>query len=44
MTGREGSCQEVFKESDSPVAKNNEVPPKLRMVGRTRIEYVTRIE
>ena len=44
MAGREGYCQDVFKESDSPVAKKNEVTPKLRMVARTRIDSATRRE
>jgi hypothetical protein len=44
MAGREGYCQDVFKESDSPVAKKNEETPKLRMVARTRIDSATRRE
>jgi hypothetical protein len=31
----------MFEESDSPVAKNNDVTPKLRMVAKERIESVT---
>ena len=31
----------MFEESDSPVAKNNDVTPKLRMVAKARIESVT---
>jgi len=41
-------CREAFikefEESDSPIAKNNDATPKLRMVAKTRIESVTSME